>query len=122
MRLAVGVVALIALGACEKPPAPTAPAAAVTPAPAPAPAENPGSAPDTRIGALAMTCGGEAFRVAFERGRAVIVGPDGSNMELKLLEPQPGAPQNVRTYTNGVSGVRRCAQLAAVCAGNRMTA
>lgn len=50
-----------------------------------------------------MTCGTDTFRVAFEAARAVVVGPDGSNMELPLLEAQPGtSPTAVKTFTNGV--------------------
>lgn len=104
MRAVLGIGLALALGACgaSEEPAP-APAPAVAPEPAPTPAPAPTvSTPDTRIGALEMTCGGENFRVAFEGGRAVIVGPGGSTMDLPLLDPQPAAAANVRTYTNGV--------------------
>lgn len=107
---AVGIVVVSALllSACGKTEAPAPTPAQPAPAePAPPPAEPAASTPDTRIGAIEMTCGGETFRVAFEATRAVVVGPDGSNMDLPLLGDQPGASAptsslGVKTYTNGV--------------------
>ncbi len=69
------------------------------PASAPTPAA---PAPETRMGTMQVSCGGESFRVAFEDTRAVVVNADGSNTELTRLEPQPGAPAGVVTYTNGM--------------------
>jgi hypothetical protein len=82
----------------ETPPAePAAPASPAEPSPAPAAAP----APDTRVAAMQLSCGGESFRVAFEDARAVVVNADGSNTDLPLLPPTPSSEPGVSTYTNG---------------------
>jgi hypothetical protein len=105
----IGILAAVlgvGLGACspKEPEAPAPAPEAAAPAPAaaaPDPTVLPTPAPDARMGTINLMCGGSSMRVAFEDTRAVVVNDDGSNTELQKLEPQPGAPAGVVTYTNG---------------------
>lgn len=63
--------------------------------------EGPAAAP-SRVAAMQLSCGGQSFRVAFEETRAVVIGEDGSNTELKLLEAGPTSEPGVAVYTNGM--------------------
>jgi hypothetical protein len=106
MRVASALIAgclAVSIGACDKTePAAVAPAAVEAPAPASEPQPVATPAPDMRMAAMQLSCGGETFRVAFEDGRAVVVNADGSNTELARLEPSPDAAPGVTTYTNGM--------------------
>jgi hypothetical protein len=105
--IAMAVLGLSALAACEKPVEPVAPAAPTEPAaPAtPAPEETAmppvTPTPDTRVAAMNLMCGGESFRVAFEDSKATLIGADGVNVDLPLLPPAADAPPGPTTYTNG---------------------
>ncbi len=109
MRSLVLVSALLvsglALTACGgpaplKPDVPTEQAGEPKPTATP-PRAAPLPAPDTRVAAMNMVCGGDTFRVAFEDQRAVLVNDDGSNTELPLLPPDANAAPGVSIYTNG---------------------
>lgn len=55
-----------------------------------------------RLAAVSLTCDGETFRVAFEEQRAVLVGADGDNTELPMLDPAPDSAGGAKVFTNGV--------------------
>lgn len=59
-------------------------------------------APETRVAAANLMCGGESFRVAFEDTRAVVINADGSNAELAKLPADANSAPGVDTFTNGM--------------------
>jgi streptogramin lyase len=102
LAFAASILVLAACAPKEEAPAETAPAPSAATEPAPAsPAVEPTPAPETRIAAMNLMCGGEPFRVAFEDARAVVLNADGSNTELPKLEPSTTSEPGVTSYTNG---------------------
>jgi hypothetical protein len=70
--------------------------------PVPSPALPVEPAPETRVAAMNLMCGGESFRVAFEDTRAVVVNADGSNTELAKLPADANSAPGVDSFTNGM--------------------
>jgi hypothetical protein len=103
LTIAVAVSVLFAVACTPNADDPATPAADTTAAsePAPMPAEAATPAPDARVAAMNLMCGGESFRVAFLDTQATLVNADGSNTDLPLLAPDANAAPGVSTYTNG---------------------
>jgi streptogramin lyase len=101
LAFAASVLVLTACAPKEEAPAETATPPAAATEPAPSTAVEPAPAPDTRVAAMNLMCGGEPFRVAFEDTRAVVLNADGSNTDLPKLAPSATSEPGVTTYTNG---------------------
>lgn len=101
--VAAAVSGLLIAACAPKEPAPAAetPTVAAEPATAGSTAAPATPAPETRIGTMQLSCGGESFRVAFEDERAVVVNADGGNTELARNIPADMPMSGQRLYTDG---------------------